>query len=124
MSTFRALFLNADKMTPKVQAIVKDQGELGMKTMHEWEEFTPHAKVAWQIFQEDLRAGGHGGGILREGFHEDDSLSKSVCMDLPDTLRLFTFTEQVVFGKVKFKVEEDREEGGEESKELDVGEDL
>jgi hypothetical protein len=124
MSAFRAPFLNADEMTPEVQAIVEDQGELGMKTMREWEEFIPHAKVAWQIFQEDFRAGSGRGGILCKGSHEDDSLSKSVRMDLPDTPGLFTFAEQMVFGKVKFKAKKDREEGGEESKELDVGEDL
>jgi hypothetical protein len=124
MSAFRAPFLNADKMTPKVQAVVKDRGELGMKTTRKWEEFIPHAKVAWQIFQEDLRVGGRGGGILRKGSHEDGSLSKSVCMDLPDTPGIFTFAEQMVFGEVKFKAKKDREEGGEESKELDVGEDL
>jgi hypothetical protein len=51
-------------------------------------------------------------------------LSKSIRMDLPDTPGLFTFAEQMVFGKVKFKAKKDREEGGEESKELDVREDL
>jgi hypothetical protein len=95
-----------------------------MKSMREWEELILNAKVTWQIFQEDCRAGSRGGGILCKSSHEDDSLSKSVRMDLPDTPGLFTFTEQMVFGKVKFKAEEDREEGGEESKELDVGEDL
>jgi hypothetical protein len=124
MSAFRAPFLNADEMTPEVQAMVEDQGELGRKTMHKWEVFIPHIKVARQIFQEDLRAGGRGGGILCKGSHKDASLGKSVRMDLPDTPGLFTFTEQMMFGKVKFKAEKDREEWGEESKELDVGEDL
>jgi hypothetical protein len=62
MSTFRAPFLNGDEMTPEAQAIVEDRGELGRKTTRKWEEFIPHTKVAWQIFQEDLRAGGRGGG--------------------------------------------------------------
>jgi hypothetical protein len=121
LAAFWAPFLDASQLTPEVQAVIKDIGKVGNKTIKEWEEFILHAMVAWHAAQQEGACRG-GQGIL-EGSKEDTASSKSGVY-LPDKPANFKFAEPQEFGDIMFdsppKGEDDNPGEGKEEEKVDV----